>query len=62
MTKEERDSLLQTLSEGELDLIEQVRSMKPYSKIEISMNQNGSTLSVIYHNSVKTIIALAKTK
>jgi hypothetical protein len=48
------------LSESEKKVIELLRDLKPYGKLEIAVNQDGTQLSVYLTNPVKEIIYTEK--
>lgn len=47
---------MQELTEIEKQVLEVLRKLKPYGKIEISLNQNGVEYSIYLNNTEKIII------
>lgn len=49
------------ISIAELDVLGEVRKLKPYGKLEVFLNQNGKELTVILTNPERLTVDLYKT-
>lgn len=49
------------ISIAELDVLGEVRKLKPYGKLEVAMNQDGKTLTLTLVNPERKTVDLYKT-